>query len=121
MRDALRDDQSWQNAKIETTRIVERDRPALDDAELRVLRTTPITKRMPNRIRLAMALMGVRSEDVIRATGIGRNTLSAMRNPRNRRSWRLPTVQRVADYFGCTVDDLFPMAVALTIAGILTT
>jgi hypothetical protein len=88
----------------------ERDRLVLSDEDLRTLRNTPITKRMPNRVRFAMTLLGVRPEDVIRATGIGRGTLSAMLNPQTRRSWTLPTVQLLASYFGCTVDDLFPRA-----------
>jgi Cro/C1-type HTH DNA-binding domain len=86
----------------------DRDR-LLNDDDLAMLRALPVSARRPNRLRFAMALAGVRPEDVIKATGIGRGTLSHMLNPRKQRTWTLTTVQPLARYLGCTVDDLFPL------------
>jgi hypothetical protein len=81
----------------------------LDDQQLQLLRMAPITPRMPNRVKLAMTLLGVRLQDVIKGSGISPATISSMLNTHHAaRHYSFPIVQTLAEYFGCTSDDLFP-------------
>jgi transcriptional regulator with XRE-family HTH domain len=79
----------------------------LTDEQLAALRAAPVNERVPNRVRVAMALAGVRQEDVIAATGINRYQLSRIVNGRLS-NFELATVQPLASFFGCATDDLFP-------------
>jgi len=60
---------------------------------------------MPNKIRIALALVKARQADVAEATGIPAPNVS---NIVNGRPVMLDTARKLAEFFGCQIEDLFP-------------
>lgn len=83
-------------------------RSALTAEQLTALRAAPASGT-GNRIRVAMALANLRYIDLVAGMPtVGRSHLSRIVNG-HVPNVELRTAQTFADFFGCTVDDLFPM------------
>lgn len=79
----------------------------LSREQKRLLEKTRVTRREPNRLKLAMKLAGVTQEQLEAATGIPQPNIS---NIANGKSPKL-TVERartLASFFGCAIEDIFP-------------
>ena len=79
---------------------------ALTNRQLNFLRHSPIPPG-GHRLDLALALVSATATDVARDTGFSAQWLSDVRRGRI----ELPTIgnaRRLAKYFGCYIDDLFP-------------
>lgn len=61
----------------------------------------------PNRIKAAMKLLGVTQVQVAAGVGVTQSHVSEIANG-NYSSLPLDTAQKLAEYFGCSTDDLFP-------------
>ena len=62
---------------------------------------------MPNRLRIALALAKVKQVDVRRATDIpGPNLSNLVRGAYG--TVTIVTARKLADFFGCQIEDLFP-------------
>lgn len=78
----------------------------LTGEQLEALRAVPLSG-MPNKLRIALALAKARQAEVCEETGIAPPNLSNLVNGKYG-SVTIETGQKLADYFGCTTDDLFP-------------
>lgn len=78
----------------------------LTSEQLDVLRSVPIGE-MPNRLGIAFALHRVKRADVAEEIGIAQSALSGYITG-NHSSFPLEHARRLAEYFGCQLDDLFP-------------
>lgn len=76
------------------------------DEQLTTLRQAPIGEH-PNRLRLALALAGIRQTELAADLGLRPVYVSEIVNGRAP-NISLPRAQQLAAYFGCSVDDLFP-------------
>ena len=65
----------------------------------------------PNRVRAAMGLGDVTQVQVAAAIGVTQPHVSEIVNG-NYSSLPLPTAQRLAAFFGCAIEDLFPSRAA---------
>lgn len=77
----------------------------LTATQLRTLRAAP--NDGPNKIRLAMFAAGVTQVELEHAIGLPQPYISAIIRGKSRRL-PLSTARKFADYFKCSVDDLFP-------------
>lgn len=91
------------------SRVSERNPSKLTEQQLLVLRMAQVNG--PNRLRIALALVNVDQGDLVKATGLHRARVSRIMNGRVP-DIGLTTAQKFAEYFGCTVEDLFPHGVA---------
>lgn len=78
----------------------------LTSEQVDVLRSVPLGE-MPNRLRLAFTLTGKKQVDAAEATGIFAPNLSDLVCG-NYKTLTVDTARKLADYFGCTIEDLFP-------------
>lgn len=62
---------------------------------------------MPNKLRVAFALAGTRQVDAVEATGMFAPNLSDLVCG-NYKALTVDTARKLADYFGCAIEDLFP-------------
>lgn len=85
--------------------------PQLSPEQLFALRAAPVGENSPNRLRVAMALAGVRQEQIVSDLGISKFTLSRIVNGRPG-LLDITIAQSLAKYFGCSTDELFPQGVA---------
>jgi transcriptional regulator with XRE-family HTH domain len=81
--------------------------PLLTPKQLRKLRSTPVPNG-GNRIARAMQLAGVTQAEIASALGMHQPSVSSAKRGRYRTMY-LTTAQKLAAYFGCAVEDLFPM------------
>jgi len=65
----------------------------------------------PNRLRAAMALGEVTQVEVAAAIGVTQPHVSEIVNG-NYSRLPLQTAQKLAEFFGCSIDDLFPSVAA---------
>lgn len=79
--------------------------PRLTPEQVAFLRAAPLGA-MPNRVRLALMLAHGRVNEVADAIGFSPSNLSNVINGRHMPT--LDTAQRLAEHFGCAVEDLFP-------------
>ena len=84
----------------------------LTPEQLTALRAVPISKQVPNRVHVAMALAGVNGAELAAGIGLSASSVSDIRNGKYE-SLKHPTVQRFADFFGCYIEDLFPLNEAI--------
>lgn len=77
----------------------------LNEQQLAALRLSEAT---PNRLRVAMALLHVTQVQLAAALGVEQSFISKVVRGRYSRL-DLRFGQRLAAYFGCSVDDLFPL------------
>lgn len=76
----------------------------LNEEKLAALRATSCE---PNRVRVAMALLPVTQVQLAEAIGVEQSTISKVVTGRHSRL-PLALAQKLAGYFGCQVEDLFP-------------
>lgn len=81
-------------------------RKPLSAEQVAHLRAVPAAA-FPNRVGIAIDLLGIKQSDVAEGAGIDASTLSQIRNGRHA-TVQLPTAQRLAAFFGCAIEDLFP-------------
>lgn len=82
-------------------------RKPLTPEQLTALRAVPVTADLPNRIRIAMALADVTQVEVAEGVELTQATVSDIRNGKYN-DLKHSTVQRLASFFGCAIEDLFP-------------
>jgi transcriptional regulator with XRE-family HTH domain len=82
-------------------------RTSLSGEELKSLRAAPVTAAAPNRLRVAMGLLGLSQVDVVVGAQLTRPTVSDIYNFRVV-DVKLSTLRALARFFGCGIDDLFP-------------
>lgn len=75
------------------------------------LRATPLGD-MPNKLRLAFTLSGKKQVDAVEATGIAAPNMSDLVRG-DYKNLTLETTRKLADYFGCSIEDLFPSRAAV--------
>ncbi len=78
----------------------------LSPEQLDALRSVPLLE-MPNRLRVALGMAKARQVDLVEATGLDPSMVSNFVNG-NYRTMTLDTARKLADFFGCQIDDLFP-------------
>jgi Cro/C1-type HTH DNA-binding domain len=98
------------SAVVRESRDIPREHLQLNEQQLVALRQAPVTDRVPNRVRIAMSLLGVNQQAVIAGTGLARGQLSRILNGHagRRGNIELGTVYRLTQCFGCQPHDLFP-------------
>ncbi len=79
---------------------------SLSTEQLDALRAVPLGA-MPNKLRIALALTKAKQVDVADATGIQRPNLSNLVTG-DYKTLTVTTAQKLADFFGCQIEDLFP-------------
>lgn len=82
-------------------------RTTLNAEELKALRAVPVTAALPNRLRVAMAMLDMVQADVAAGTQLTQATISDIYNARYT-DLKHSTVQRLAAFFDCSIEDLFP-------------
>ena len=82
--------------------------------QLEVLRAVPLDGLggAKNRIRLAIALSGAMQRDISTETGIHTSNLSGIVTGRLA-GVHVETARKLATYFGCQIEDLFPAREAI--------
>lgn len=78
----------------------------LNDQQLEELRACDATS-VPNRLKKAMELLDVTHVQVAQGVGTSQPNLTDISNGKYSRL-PLETARRLATYFGCTIEDLFP-------------
>jgi DNA-binding Xre family transcriptional regulator len=78
----------------------------LTPEQLEALRAVPLGA-MPNKLRIARALAKVKQVDIAESTGIATPNLSRLFTG-DYQTLTIDTAQKLADYFGCQIEDLFP-------------
>lgn len=81
-------------------------RTPLTAEQLDALRAVPIGS-MPNRLRIALALAKVKQVQVADETGIQPPNLSNLVTG-DYKTLTVTTAMKLAEYFGCQIEDLFP-------------
>lgn len=78
----------------------------LTPEQLEALKAVPLGE-MPNRLRIALALAQLKQSDVAEQTGIAREHLSKLVTG-SYGTVTIDTARKLADYFGTSIEDLFP-------------
>lgn len=78
----------------------------LTSEQLQAMRAVPLGA-MPNKLRIAFALTKTKQTDAAQETGIAEPHLSRL-STGNYENVTVTTAQKLADYFGCHIEDLFP-------------
>jgi DNA-binding Xre family transcriptional regulator len=78
----------------------------LTPEQLEALRAVPLGS-MPNKLRIALALAKVKQVHVSSETGIATPNLSNLVTG-DYKTLTVTTARKLADYFGCQIEDLFP-------------
>lgn len=81
----------------------------LTPEQIQALQAVPLSG-MPNKVRIALTLAQAKQSDVSDETGIPAYSLSKIVNGITTTS--LDNAQKLAAYFGCAPNDLFPPQVA---------
>ncbi len=81
----------------------------LTRSQVQALRREPA---QPNRLALAIELAGVTQVDVAAAIGCTQSNISKLAAGKHSRL-DLELTRNLADYFGCSLDDLFPAKAAV--------
>lgn len=79
----------------------------LTEEQLTALRAVPVSKELPNRLRVAMALADVKQVELAESIGMSQASVSDIRNGKYN-DLKHATVQRFAEFFGCYIEDIFP-------------
>lgn len=84
----------------------------LTRTQMQELKRTPL-RHAPNKIAVAMKLTGCTQTDIADATGFAQTYISRIKNGRYS---KLPgeTMRELADFFGCSIEDLFPSREAVS-------
>jgi transcriptional regulator with XRE-family HTH domain len=78
----------------------------LTTEQLQAMRAVPLGT-MPNKLRIALALADAKQTDIAESTGVAASYVSDVVNGRYA-SLPLETARRIATFFGCAIEDLFP-------------
>ena len=78
----------------------------LTPEQLDALRAVPLST-MPNKLRIALALTQQKQVDVALATAIQAPNLSNLVTG-GYKTLTVETARKLADHFGCAIEDLFP-------------
>lgn len=78
----------------------------LTPEQVHALRSVPLGS-MPNKVRLARAMLGVRQTVVAEANALTSPQLSDIERG-GYKDIPLEKTRSLADYFGCAIEDLFP-------------
>jgi transcriptional regulator with XRE-family HTH domain len=78
----------------------------LTEAQAHALRQLPVVG--PNRVRLLRTLFGLTQQQVSAATRVPIATLYAWERGAYQTTVHLQLAQQLAEFYRCTVDDLFP-------------
>lgn len=82
-------------------------RTTLSPDQLKALRAVPVHEGMPNRLKIAMTMTDATQMDVAFSTNLTQATISDISNG-NYRDLKHSTVQAIAGFFGCLIEDIFP-------------
>lgn len=77
----------------------------LNPEQLRTLRLSPVTG--PNRLRIAMDLVGVTQMQLAAAVNVTQSYISLIENGKAT-GLTLETARQIANYFSCAIEDIFP-------------
>lgn len=80
----------------------------LTERQLEALRAAPL-ETLANRLKVAFALANVQRSDAAEATGLSAPTISKLINGQYQ-TLDIENARKLADYFGCSIEDLFPPA-----------
>lgn len=83
------------------------ERKPLTADQITALRAVPLSTELPNRLRIAMALANVTQVEVAEGTALTQATVSDIRNGKYG-DLKHSTVQRIAEFFGVFIEDIFP-------------
>jgi transcriptional regulator with XRE-family HTH domain len=78
----------------------------LSDEQLAALRTAPLG-RLSNRLSIAFAMADVKHANACDATGLTASDISKLARGAYQ-SLDVEKARKMADYFGCSIEDLFP-------------
>lgn len=78
----------------------------LTPEQIEALRSVPLGA-MPNRIRVALAMVKARQSDIVEETGLLASSVSDLVNGKYT-DLQVGTARKLADFFGCNIEDLFP-------------
>lgn len=79
----------------------------LTSAQVEALRSVPIGP-MPNRIRVALGMVNAKQAELAEETGQKPSNVSDIVNGKYS-DLQIETARKYADFFGCAIEDLFPM------------
>jgi transcriptional regulator with XRE-family HTH domain len=79
----------------------------LSPEQIEALRAVPLGA-MPNKLRIALALAKARQSDIVEEIGIAAPHVSQLVNGRYT-NVTIDTARKYAEFFGCAIEDLFPM------------
>lgn len=82
----------------------------LTTEQIEALRSVPLGA-MPNRLKVALGMVKARQSDLVEETGLLASTVSDLVNGKYN-DLNLGTARKFADYFGCSIEDLFPARAA---------
>jgi transcriptional regulator with XRE-family HTH domain len=75
--------------------------------EVTALRVVPLSDELPNRVPIAMVMTDATQTDIAEGTGLSQATISDIRNG-NYVDLKHSTLKKLAAFFGCQIEDLFP-------------
>lgn len=78
----------------------------LSPEQLAAVRSVPADV-IPNRLRIAFAVAGVKQAEACAAIGLIPSQMSDLVNGKYR-TVSVDTARSLADFFGCSIEDLFP-------------
>lgn len=82
------------------------DVPKLTKPQIVALRNAPLG-RLPNKLSIAFAFSGEKQTDACESTGLSASDMSKLVRGAYQ-SLDVDKARRVAAYFGCSIEDLFP-------------
>jgi predicted XRE-type DNA-binding protein len=85
--------------------------PQLSSRQLATLRAVPVSDSMPNRVKAAAAIAAICQQDVVEGTGFAQPYVSDVFRGRYEKI-TVDNARRFAEFFGCTIEDLFPRIAA---------
>lgn len=83
----------------------------LTERQLRRLRRAPLSG--PNKVALAIELTGVKQADIAAGTGRPQSQISDIVRGEYTNALPLETSRLFSEFFGCSIEDLFPRREAL--------
>lgn len=78
----------------------------LSDAQIEALRNAPLGS-LANRLQIAFAMADKKQADACEETGLSASALSKLVRG-TYQSLDIEHARKLADFFGCTIEDLFP-------------
>ena len=87
---------------------------ALTIRQLESLRAAPL-ETLPNRLKVAFALANVQRAEAAAATGLSAPTISKLINGQYQ-TLDIENARKLAEYFGCSIEDLFPATTTEAVA-----